>query len=79
MTTPTCPNCHGTGHRYDGWSTTASTGYVPCTCLRQSAGRQACLPTPQPRPDWVVPLGIDERGDCRMLERLAQAGLKGQR
>ena len=64
MNLPTCPTCHGRRYVYSclgNGDFSTSTGFKPCP---------ACLAVPtQPRPDWLVPLGMDENGDVRVLDR----------
>jgi hypothetical protein len=48
-TTP-CPTCRDVRFVYGGTDT--STGYYLCP---------ACQPKPQPLPEWVTPMGYDER------------------
>jgi hypothetical protein len=49
LTTP-CPTCRDVRwvYRWGEWST----GYHPCP---------ACQPAPQPLPEWITPMGYDER------------------
>ena len=65
MNSPICPICFGRRYVYsavdESGRFTTSTGFKPCP---------SCLAVPpQPRPDWLVPLGIDERGDVWVLDR----------
>jgi hypothetical protein len=49
LTTP-CPRCLDMRVVYGG--TDISTGFHPCP---------VCQPAPQPLPEWVMPMGYDER------------------
>lgn len=48
--TTTCNTCRDRKVIYFGWSN--STGYLPCP---------DCQPPTPPRPDWMTPMGYDDR------------------
>jgi hypothetical protein len=50
LTTNSCPCCHDIKWIYGG--SECSTGYYPCP---------ACQPPRPPLPEWVMPMGYDER------------------